>query len=297
MEINIKNPNNVVIDKIKLPPQFSEEIREDLIKRAVLAILANSRQPYGADPEAGKKHSAKLSRRRRTYRGAYGYGISRVPRKALLRRGSRFYWVGAFAPGTVGGRRAHPPKAEKIWDEKINKKERRKAIRSALSATMSRDLVIKRGHLAPEDYPFALSDDFEIIGKAKDLEKALKKIGLDKELERTKQKKIRSGKGKLRGRRYKRKVGPLIVISDSSKPILKAAKNLPGVDVVEYRYLNAYLLAPGTHLGRLTLFTVSAIRKLSNDGLFLDRQEKKEAKIVQKNKEGKKERVNSQGTI
>ena len=45
-------------------------------------------------------------------------------------------WVGAFAPGTVGGRRAHPPKSEKIWSKKINKKENAKAIRSAISATL-----------------------------------------------------------------------------------------------------------------------------------------------------------------
>ncbi|MCQ8904714.1 MAG: 50S ribosomal protein L4, partial [Methanothermobacter sp.] len=38
------------------------------------------------------------------------------------------------------------------------------------------------------------------------------------------------------------------------------------VDVVTVENLNAELLAPGTHPGRLTVFTRSAIEKL--DGLF-----------------------------
>ena len=72
------------------------------------------------------KQSAKLSKRRRAYRGSYGFGISRTPRKILSKRGRRLGWVGAVAPNTVGGRRTHPPKAEKIWREEINTKERRK---------------------------------------------------------------------------------------------------------------------------------------------------------------------------
>ena len=43
---------------------------------------------------------------------------------------------------------------------------------------------------------------------------------------------------------------------------MKAAKNLPGVDVVTVDNLNVELLAPGTHPGRLTIWTQSAIEKL-----------------------------------
>ena len=117
--------------KKDLPVQFSELIRPDLIERAVFTIQSNKRQPYGADPRAGLRHCGNLSRRRNNYKTSYGHGISRVPRKILSSRGTRFNWAGAIAPGTVGGRRAHPPKADKVWSQKINKKERRKAIRSA----------------------------------------------------------------------------------------------------------------------------------------------------------------------
>ena len=42
----------------------------------------------------------------------------------MSRSGTRLNFTGAFAPGTVGGRRAHPPKAEKNWQEKVNKKDK-----------------------------------------------------------------------------------------------------------------------------------------------------------------------------
>ena len=113
-----------------LPTQFDERVRPDIVKRAVLSIQSKNRQPYGADPEAGLKHVTRLNQRNNAFRGQKGKGMSRVPRKALLARGEQFYWVGAESPNTVGGRRAHPPKAEKDFTEEINKKERRKAIRS-----------------------------------------------------------------------------------------------------------------------------------------------------------------------
>jgi len=99
--------------KIKLPEQFQEDIRPDLLKRAFLAIMSHLRQGYGTAPDAGKRQSVEISKQRHDYRGSYGHGISRVPRKIMSRRGTRMNWQGAFAPGTVGGRQAHPPKIRK----------------------------------------------------------------------------------------------------------------------------------------------------------------------------------------
>src|SRR3989338_38182 len=115
MKIPILTPEKTKIGEKELPSHFLEEYRPDLIQRAVLALQSAARQRYGAYPEAGLRHSSKLSKRRRKYRGSYGLGISRVNRKILSRRGTRFNWAGAFSPQTVGGRRSHPPKAEKIW--------------------------------------------------------------------------------------------------------------------------------------------------------------------------------------
>ncbi len=254
--------------KKKLPKQFEEPVRADIIKKAVEAVQANGRQPYGANPRAGKRASATISRRRHDYRGAYGYGISRVPRKIMSRRGTRMNWTGAVAPGTVGGRRAHPPKAEKEWGKKINKKERRKSIRSAMAATLSPELAKARGHKVPEGYPFIVESKIEEIGKAKDAKKAMQALGLKDELARASKKNIRAGRGKSRGRKYQKRKGPLFVVSGDCK-LLKSCCSIPGVEVVNAKNINAELLAPGTHIGRLTFFTDKAIDLIEKEKLFM----------------------------
>lgn len=253
-----------------LPELFNEEIRPDIIKRAVEALQSSARQKYGADPRAGKKCSAELSRRRRKYRGSYGHGISRVPRKILSRNGTRFNWTGAFAPGTVGGRRAHAPKSTKIWIRKINDKERRKAIRSALAATIVKDMVQERGHVPPDNYPFIITNDFETISKTKIVKETMMKLGFGAELERASNKTYRAGKARLRGRKYRKRKGPLFVVSKEC-PLMKTAVNIPGVDVVIVTDMNVELLAPGATPGRLTIFTESAIEILGKDKLYYDK--------------------------
>src|SRR3989338_1473254 len=204
MKLPIINSTNKKTGDMDMPVQFKEAFRPDLIKRAVHSLWSKARQAYGADPEAGMRHATKLSKRRRKYRGCYGFGISRVNRKILSRRGTRFFWVGAFSPQTVGGRRAHAPKAEKILEQKINKKENRKAVRSAISATINKEVVLGRGHNVPKEYPFIIDASFEALTKTKDVEDALVQLGFEDELERTLVKKVRAGLGKLRGRKYRR---------------------------------------------------------------------------------------------
>lgn len=267
MEVKVIDSTNKQVGKRKLPKQFEEMVRPDLIKRAVFALQSHNRQPYGSSPEAGKRHSVRISKRRRDYRGSYGIGISRTPRKITARRGTRMTWTGAFVPFTVGGRRAHPPKAEKIWYEKINKKERRKAIRSAIAATMDMDMI-KKKHNVPKDFPFLISKKFEDIDKTKLVKDALNGIGLKDELERVKPRKIRAGRGKTRGRKYKSKKGALIVVSDDCK-LKKAAKNIAGIEVVDVRHVNADMLAPGAVPGRLTLWSEAAIEVMEKEKLFV----------------------------
>jgi len=267
MELKIFNQKAESTGNKKLPKQFDEKVRPYLIKRAVLAFRANNRQPYGASPEAGLRASADLSKKRRKYRGSYGKGISRVPRKIMSRRGVQFNWTAAVIPGVVGGRRAHAPKAEKIWDQKINIKERKKAIRSALAATIDKKTVAERKHIIPDTYPFILSKDLEAVSKLKELRETLVKLGLDKELKRLDKKIVRAGKGKARSRQYKKPRGMLIVTSKYCA-LSRAGKNIPGVDVKSIRTLNAEDLAPGTHAGRLTLFTESAIDTIQENNLF-----------------------------
>src|SRR3989344_9038717 len=195
MNVAIYDSSKKEIGKKELPEQFEEEFRPDIIKRTVIAIQNHNRQPYGAFSMAGKQSSAVVSRRRRDYRGSYGLGISRVPRKVMSRSGTRMNWVGAFAPGTVGGRNAHPPKANKIWSKKINRKERRMAIRSALAATVLKEFVAGRGHQLPNNYPFAVESRIESLEKTKTVKDVLEKLGFSEELKRTEERTIRAGKG------------------------------------------------------------------------------------------------------
>ncbi len=269
MKVKVKSTGNTEVGEASLPRHFYEPVRPDIIQRAVRAIQLNNRQPYGAKKGAGMRHSADLSKKRRDYRRTYGYGISRVPRKILSRRGSQFNWEGAIVSGTIGGRRAHPPKAEKDRTVKINKKENQKAIRSALAATFKKDIVEERGHNPPEEYPFVVEADIEDIGKTQKLKQTLEKLGFEEELKRTEEVRERSGKGKNRGRRHTQKPGLLIVVSEEDADVVKAANNLPGVEAFFVKNLNAEVLAPGTHPGRVTLFTDKAIDVLEEEEVFL----------------------------
>ncbi|MAG38814.1 50S ribosomal protein L4 [Candidatus Woesearchaeota archaeon] len=254
MKLKILNLNNTETKSVDLPNQFFEPVRTDLIHRAFLITQSNKKQPYGSDPEAGKKYSSELSRRRKKYRGSYGQGISRVPRKILSSRGTRFSWVGATMPGTVGGRRAHPPKVEKKLSDKINIKERRKAIRSAMAATIDEKFVKARGHFIPVNYPFVLTDKIGEINKTKKLKQVLIKLGFEKEL-------IRSDE--------KGSVGLLLVCVEKEENTLKKAiNNLNGFEVVNVKKLGVEQLAPGGVPGRLTVFTEMAFLKLKNEKLF-----------------------------
>lgn len=268
MKLQILDSQNKKSGEIDLPNQFKESFRPDLIKRVVHSLQSKARQQHGADPGAGMRHSSKLSKRRRKYRGSYGFGISRVNRKILSRRGTRFFWVGAFSPQTVGGRRSHPPKAEKILEKKVNKKENRKAIRSAISATLDKTLVEKRGHKVPGSYPFVVSSSIEDMSRTKDVEKMFQSLGFEKELERSVVKKIRAGLGTMRGRKYRKKKGVLIVTSEECK-LSTSARNVPGVDVVNVKELNAEMLAPGADAGRATLWTEKAVKELGDKKLFM----------------------------
>jgi large subunit ribosomal protein L4e len=266
MKLQIINAANEKVGEIELPEQFKEAVNADLIARAVLAEQSRNWQPYGNFPEAGKRPSVNLSKRRHDYKGSYGHGISRTPRKIMSHRGTQFNWVGAFAPGTVGGRRAHPPKSWKIMELKINRQEERKAIRSALAASMSKEIVSKIHHV-PENYPFAADDTFEKISKTKDILTALKKVGMEKELERTSEKAKRAGRGRMRGRKNREKKGVLIIVSDNCS-LIKAARNIPGVGIATINKLNAELLAPGTAAGRPIIMTKAAIQRMSKEKIY-----------------------------
>jgi large subunit ribosomal protein L4e len=184
--------------------------------------------------------------------------MARMPR--IHGKGATYFAMRArVAPHAVKGRRAHPPKASKVWVQKLNKKEKTLAIKSALAATADAGLLKLRGHAS--ESPIIFTDDFENLKKTKELKNALKKI-IPKELERTEKKKVRSGRGKMRGRRYRKKKGPLILFSKKCDA-MKSAKNITGIDAADINNLSIEMLAPGAQAGRLLIITKAALQNLS----------------------------------
>jgi large subunit ribosomal protein L4e len=237
--------------QVTLPQVFFTPIRPDVIKRAVLAIQSNRLQPQGRDPMAGKRTTAES-------RGT-GMGIARIPR---IKGGSG---RAAFAPSTVGGRQPHPPKAEKIIVKNIPKKEAKLALISAIAATAQKEVVAKRGHKIEKvaQIPLIIEDAIETLTRAKDVEGVFANLGINDDVMRVRDSRsVRAGKGKFRGRKMKQAVGPLIVVCDSVN-LVTAANNIPGVQVTTVLNLNTEMLAPGTHPGRLTVWTNSAIEQLN----------------------------------
>jgi large subunit ribosomal protein L4e len=248
VKVNVYGLDGSSTEKIDLPEVFNTAYRPDIIRKSFNVLSSNKRQPYGANPLAGTRHA--------TASVGKGRGMSRVPRLTSGRRG-------ALAPCVVGGRRAHPPKAEKNWKEKINKKEKLLAKNSAIAATADKEIVTNRGHKFNENItlPIIVDDKFENLKKTKDVINTLNKIGIYNDILRAANgKHIRAGKGKSRGRKYRAPKSILIVTLNED--INKSSRNLSGVEVVKPKKINIEHLAPGGNAGRLTIITKSALKEI-----------------------------------
>tara|TARA_Y100001970_G_scaffold117242_1_gene145849 strand:- start:12912 stop:13790 length:879 start_codon:yes stop_codon:yes gene_type:complete len=256
---------------VTLPDAFSSEVREDLIRRAVLSSRANRRQSYGhrehdgkKAPQPGMKHSVEW--------WGKGRGVSRIMRKAGQR-------TAAQNPHTRGGRRAHGPMVAKDWSQKLNRKAKSIARDSAIAATADASMVASRGHKFNDSLRFPIVIDGYVESRDDGDEKynveaipqqystrkfiaMMDGLGLGEDLVRAREgKKIRAGKGTMRGRKYRTPKSVLLVVA-SRDGLAKAARNVPGVDVVAAKDLCAEDLAPGGDAGRLTVWTKDAIGAL-----------------------------------
>jgi large subunit ribosomal protein L4e len=250
-EVNLYSIAGKNLRKVKLPIAFDEDYRLDLIRRSVKAARANRRQPYGPAPRAGMSHPSST--------WGKGRGTARVQRLVDGRRAVE-------SPNNVGGRRAHPPTVEKIWAEKINRKERYKARRAALAAITDSGLVANRGHKFDKKFslPLVLEDEFEKVNKTKKALEVFRNLGVyDDVLRAENGKHVRAGRGKSRGRKYRRPKSILIVTSDYSE-LKKGVGNLIGIDIVTPNNLSVEDLAPGGDPGRLTIITESALKLMGN---------------------------------
>jgi large subunit ribosomal protein L4e len=256
---------------------FEEPIRVDIIAKVVEA--EKDWQPWSPRFRAGMDRSASgnVTHRRHVWKSDRGKGSSRIPKKTLWRRGTQFSWEGAIIPSTKGGRRAHPPKSE-VNDKKINKKELLKALRSALSYVSNFEKV-KSKYASLEGKNIKLENNFPLVieNKAIDLKTkefldSLKQILGDLNSIAIQNKTIRAGIGKMRGRKYKRNAGLLLVLGD------KEEKRINGIEVVKVNELTVSDLA--SNGARLTMFSETAIEELEK--ILLDSKEKTEKKPKKK---------------
>jgi large subunit ribosomal protein L4e len=261
MKTHVYSLDGKEMGSVDLAKPFSKPVRTDLIKRAVLAERSEKRQAYGSDPIAGFRSSAH-------YHGKRHYRYTMMNRE--MARMKRIHGnVGFLArtarivPQATKGRKAHPPKAAKVWREKINKKEWLAALYSAIAAGADKAVVESRSHATDgiKQIPLIVEDKIQDLKKASEVKKVLEELGLSKELARVKPKRAKAGKGKMRGRKATQKKGPIIIVSED-KGIIKASHNIAGVEAVTLADLSVEMLAPGTHPGRLSVWTRSAVEAL-----------------------------------
>jgi large subunit ribosomal protein L4e len=247
MKASVYSIEGKVLKQIDLPAVFDLPARDDLIKRAVLSEESKTYQPKGNYKRAGMETSAKYRGRKEDYGAVKNKGIARLPREVLPE--GQFGKVKRI-PSAVKGRRAHPPKPEKKIVELINNKEYKRALLSALAMAANRDIITSRVKTEVGlSLPIVIEDSFEKIAKTKDVANVFAALKLDIFLARSKKFKTKS---------------PLVVVK--SGEVVRAARNLAGVDAVCVEDLKVRHLAPGTHAGRLTVFSEGAIAEIAKMG-------------------------------
>lgn len=241
--------------EVELPIIFSTPYRKELIHKAFTNLTSHKFQRQGRKPMAGMDVVADSND------PPTGQGVSRVAR--MQGGGGGRQGQGAEVASTRGGRQAHPPIVEKVIYKKLNKKENKLALCSAIAATAKKDLVEARGHKIEgiESFPIIVSDDIESVSKASEIRKIISSLKLSQDVERLNARKPRSGQSRLRGRTKKVGKSVLFVTADSSN-LSKATGALPGVEVRSVKQLSVLDLAPGSDPIRLTVYSKSAIEEI-----------------------------------
>ncbi|PHU06671.1 60S ribosomal protein L4 [Capsicum chinense] len=252
---SLENDMSTDSTAVPLPAVMKAPIRPDVVTYVHSNISKNARQPYAVSKKAGHQTSAES--------WGTGRAVSRIPR--VPGGGTHRAGQGAFGNMCRGGRMFAPTKIWRRWHRKIPVNQKRYAVVSAIAASSVPSLVLARGHrieTVPE-LPLVVSDSIEGIEKTNNAIKALKQIGAYPDAEKAKDSHaIRPGKGKMRNRRYISRKGPLIVYGTEGAKLVKAFRNIPGVEICHVERLNLLKLAPGGHLGRFIIWTKSAYEKL-----------------------------------
>lgn len=163
-----------------------------------------------------------------------------------------------------GGRMFAPTKTWRRWHKKINISQKRYAVASALAASAVPALVMARGHVIEQvpEIPLVMEPSLESTKKTSAATDILNAVGALADVEKAADsKQIRSGKGKMRNRRYTLRRGPLVIYK-TNDGVERAFRNLPGVELCCVDRLNLLQLAPGGHMGRFCIWSQAAFDEL-----------------------------------
>jgi len=239
-----------------MPSVFLAPIRPDIVQFVHTNMRKNSRQAYAVSDAAGHQHSA--------HSWGTGRAVSRIPR--VSGGGNSRSGQAAFGNMCRKGRMFNPTRTWRKWHRKINTNQKRYAVASALAATALPSLVLARGHRISEvpEIPLVVDTATESLQRTKQAIKALEAVGAYADVEKAKaSRKLRRGKGKMRDRRHVQRLGPLVVYNNDNG-LVKAFRNLPGVELCHVDVLNLLQLAPGGHMGRFIVWTKDAFNRLND---------------------------------
>ncbi|KAI5291023.1 hypothetical protein KEM52_000281 [Ascosphaera acerosa] len=260
LEVGTHGPPLFFLLNTDIPPQSCRARYSDPVEYLSVhsGIAKNKRQPYAVSEKAGEQTSAES--------WGTGRAVARIPR--VSGGGTHRAGQAAFGNQCRAGRMFAPTKVWRRWQQKVNLKQKRFAVASSLAASSVSALLLARGHRVEKvpEVPLVIeSKALEGLAKTKAAIALLKGVGAGPELEKVdKSRKIRAGHGKLRGRRYRQRRGPLVVYHPEAdgKSVVKAFRNIPGVETSSVFALNLLQLAPGGHLGRFIVWSSAAFAAL-----------------------------------
>ncbi len=221
-------------ERVTLPAVFKAPIRPDIVSFIHSEISKNRRQAYAVSEKAGHQTSAES--------WGTGRAVARIPR--VRGGGTHRSGQGAYGNMCRGGRMFAPTKAWRRWHRKVNIKQRRYALVSALAASALPSLVMAKGHRieSTPELPLVLSDKVEDVKKTKEAVKILRNTAAWNDIEKVKAtKRFRAVKGKMRNSRRIMKRGPLLIYNKDNG-ITKAFRNIPGLLNIIFAYYKLILI-------------------------------------------------------
>ncbi|KAG5220356.1 ribosomal protein [Salix suchowensis] len=193
------------------------------------SIAKNRRQAYSVSEKAGHQTSAES--------WGTGRAVARIPR--VGGGGTHRSGQAAFGNMCRGGRMFAPTKIWRKWHVKVNQNQRRFAVVSALALLPSLlSSLLVAPHRADRRSPLVVSAATESFKKTKEAVALLKALHAYADVVKT--------------------APRTLVVYNEDNGIVKAFRNLPGVELVNVRRLNLLQLAPGGHLGRFVIWTEGA---------------------------------------